>query len=255
MERYGLGSANFDTYDADDTDLEDLVFDTLSLDIMTDNIRSQINCDIEPYTDFIEIVFGKFNMIIDNKPNYDDDDVQDLKLQINDFCHDIISEISDRYNLICNFNYMDESLSYMTVLESLYNFFVLNKYSNVKAFLIQYIQSHSKELAQSVATSTNIEDITTASNKQRQLDADIVTVLSHLDDVIDNIKQYDINPMTFIDVIDDGGIHVTNIREYVECGELMGDFVRPLLRDVLTDYSDYSSVGIRASIRTALMTD
>ena len=102
-----INVSDYDSYDTDDTDVGDVVFDTLSLDIMTDNINSQINCEIDSDIDFIEIVFGKFNMILENRPNYDDDDVQDLKVQINDFCHDIISRISDKYNLICNFNYMD----------------------------------------------------------------------------------------------------------------------------------------------------
>lgn len=257
MRNYGIDPSEFNTYDTDDTDLEDTVFDTLSLDIMTDNINSQINCEIDSNTDFIEIVFGKFNMILENRMNYDDDDVQDLKIQINDFCHDIISRISDKYNLICNFNYMDESLSYMTVLESLYNFFVLDKYSNVENFLIQYISSNSESLAEELNISPDdVEDITTASNKQRQLDPNIITVLSHIEDTLDLIRNaYDIDTLTFIDAVDDGGVHVSNIREYIESGELMGDFIRPLLNDVITDYSDYSSTKIRANIRTALMTN
>lgn len=257
MSNYGIDPSEFNTYDTDDTDLEDTVFDTLSLDMMTDNINSQINCELNSDTDFIEIVFGKFNMILENRMNYDEDDVQDLKIQINDFCHDIISRISDKYNLICNFNYMDESLSYMTVLESLYNFFVLDKYSNVENFLIQYISSNSALLAEELNIPTDdIEDITTASNKQRQLDPNIIVVLSHIEDTLDLIRNsYDIDPLTFIDTVDDGGVHVSNIREYVESGELMGDFIRPLLNDVITDYSDYSSTKIRADIRTALMTN
>lgn len=251
-----INVSDYDSYDTDDTDIGDGVFDTLSLDIMTDNINSQINCEIDSNMDFIEIVFGKFNMILENRPNYDDDDVQDLKVQINDFCHDIISRISDKYNLICNFNYMDESLSYMTVLESLYNFFVLDKYANVESFLISFISSHSESLANELNISPDADDITTSSNKQRQLDSNIVTVLSHIDDTLEIIRNmYDIDPFEFINAVDDGGIHVSNIREYFETGELMGDFVRQLLNDVITDYSDYSSTKIRANIRTALITN
>ena len=152
---------------------------------------------------------------------------------------------------------MDESLSYMTVLESLYNFFVLDKYSNVENFLIQYISSNSESLAEELNISPDdVEDITTASNKQRQLDPNIITVLSHIEDTLDLIRNaYDIDTLTFIDAVDDGGVHVSNIREYIESGELMGDFIRPLLNDVITDYSDYSSTKIRANIRTALMTN
>lgn len=248
-----IDTSDYNSYDSDDTDIGDTLFDTLPLGMMSNNIIAQINCDIGPSTDFVDIVFGKFNMILDNKPNYDDDDVQDLKIQINDFCHDMISKISDRFNLICNFNYMDESLQYMTVLESLYNFFILDKYDNVETFLISYIRNNCEYLASQFDTSDETEDVTTSSNRQRMIDDNMIVVLSHVDDVLELIRDSDISPIEFIDLIDDGNIHISNIREYIESEQILGDFVHQLLTDIITDYSDYSSTQIRASIRTAFM--
>ena len=84
----------------DSLDKESLLA-SLSLDLMTDSIKQQIDGYVESPTDFLGIVLQKFNVILEDE-TISQEDKSEVKFQMIDFCQTIITEIANKYNMLIN---------------------------------------------------------------------------------------------------------------------------------------------------------
>jgi hypothetical protein len=225
------------------------LIESLSLELIKDNINKQIDYTLNSTTDFLSTVFDKFDMIL-SMEDLDEEDRQDLRYQIMDFCEQLIVNISNKFNLFVDHTGIDYN-STTTLITAMYNFFVINRCSNVRKFLILYTHTHKHEIVRSLDLDyEKVKDITGFSNKKKNMDKDDVLILSSLSEVINFITTNNIiDPMEFLNVVNDGEVYTSEIVDYFNSATISGNFVNTLFNDVLND--DYDSAEL-SKIRNEL---
>lgn len=231
----------------------DSLLESLSFDLMSDNIQNQILYNNTSTVDFMDVIKRKFDTIL-NMQEVEDEDKVEIKYQMIEFCNDLIGMIADTHNLFINLLSEDYE-SYMELLDTLYNFFVLNRFVTVEKFLINYINQNKLQLIEAMDIGDDKrKDITTLSNKKKNISKNNIYILSNIDQVIRFIHYSQlVNPMEFIETILDGEYYTEQIKEYYIEGTISGDFTVSLLNSVLSDDYDTSEVTrIRNNIRISL---
>ena len=137
--------------------------------------------------------------------------------------------------------------------ETLYNFFVLNRYENAEQFLIQYIKNNIDTLSDALDIHDNGKDVTTMAHKQMNLPKPNIIILSHVTDIIGYIRRDAcIENEEMLNTLDVGEYYVNELLNYCTDGTISGNFVQPLLNDALgDDYDNMEFVRIRNNIRIA----
>lgn len=236
-------------------DIESLL-ETLSLGLMKDNMYAQIRYETTSITDFLSTVIEKFKYIL-GLDEIATEDKMELKESMSDFCIDIVDEICKMNNLDAN---IDPSLQFeqtMEVTKTLYNFFVLHRYSNVEGFLKGFIDRHKDTLIELMDIGDRGKDITYNSNKRKQMSHENNCILSNIFSVINYIRdEMEIDQNEFIDIVDNGDYWADQLRDYFSNGTLYGDFVHKLLYNVLSDDYDNGEVQrIRNAVRIHFYTN
>lgn len=239
-----------DILETESLDTESLL-SSLSLDLITDNIMCQVNNYTTSTTDFLDTVKRKFDAILADDM-IDDDDKSNLKYEMVEFCSRIIADISNVYNIAVNM-ISDDYETAIKLLSTLYNFLVLNKFSNVEKFLINYIKSNKMHLIETLDLDDKAKDITSIANRKKNMDKYDVCILSCVTEITNFIVNGNfIEPEEFIQYIDDGEIYISYMRDYYADMTISGNFANTLLHTVVSDGYDGSEVTrIRNSIRTA----
>lgn len=243
----------FSPKDIPNTPIESLL-DSLNLGVMRDNISQQINGIISTQQNFLSIVLEKFNTI---ETNTEDGEVlREIKYDVIDFCKGLIQEIVEHYDLF----YMDDigqSLEVINVLSILYNFFILRGKELITTFFTEYIKVNKYQLIESLRDEEDSphssDDITTLSNKKKNVSNDIVWIVSHIDTVVDFICSAGTSPEEFIQLVNDGDFYVAKMKEYFEDGTLGGDFTRQFIYDFIDESNSEYCTDIRNDIRLEII--
>lgn len=237
----------FNETQQDSFDLGSLL-NSLSLDVVSDNITLQINGKFDSDIDFLGIATDKFHTILE----YDKVEPEiksELKEQMIGICDRFTGMITDKFNLAPNMLF-DDYQNRLNLLETLYHFFVLKEYDNVKTFIISYIEQNKKALIESLRTEEVEKDITTLANQKRNLSEEDIFILSHEDSIINYIRRGDfITSEEFLATLPDSG-EATELLNYLNEGTLAGNFVNVMLNEVLgSDYDNGAITRIRSDIR------
>lgn len=249
-----MSISEFAQEDVSEMTVESLL-DSLSLGVMRDNISNQINGSIDSQQNFLSIVIEKFENIIQDVT--DGDISRELNIEISDFCKSLVEEIASQYDLIFD-DYYDASMEYVEILSVLYNFFILRKKEYVTNFLIEYIRGNKQHLMSSFGSDGEekpLVDITTVSNKKKNIQKENVWVLSNVNAIINFISSLDIEFIDFLNMINDGDFYISKLIDYVEESRIGGDVVSRYIKDMTNDYSSPHSTEIRNSVRLAFMTN
>lgn len=241
-----------------DLDLDNLEFQTassllesLSLDIMEDAINYQINGQSGSDQDFLTTVIRKFNIIINSVA--DPESLTGLKAEMSDWSNRLIEAITTKYNIGYNINCCNDSLESLSILESLYHTFILNRYEYVRVFLINYIDQNKTEIIQSLGLNAKGTDITSIAAKRKNIYKTNIPIIANLDEVINFILDSNVSSEEFLDMVDDGEVYVHDIHEYFETGTMIGNFVYDYISQELGGYSTQTSTDIRNAIRLHLI--
>lgn len=225
-----------------------LLLDTLSLDLMKDCIKQQIDQTfIESIqTDFFSIVRGKYDLIIDDE-TIEPEVKTDIKYEMIQFCGDLINILDDRFNLCINDSF--ESLSTIECFDTLYEFFVINRTNYITEFFKNYIEVNKQSLITTLGYDEKEKDVTSISNRKKNLDKNNVMVVSHINEIINFIISTDVSPKTFLDTIDDGDVIIESMLDMLEDRYINGDFVNNYVCKVIGDYSNDQTSTIRNNLR------
>lgn len=227
----------------DNQSVEELL-DSLSLDIMKDNIKQQIYEESDSRRDFLDTVLTKFRFIISNG-DFDEDVKGTINTEIHDFCTEIIDYIVGRYELM----YEEQPSSVIEVTETLYEFFVIRKETNVKEFLINYINENKDDIVTGLGLEKG-SDIMSLASSHKTDDINDIKIISNVDAVMKYILSLKISTEEFLDILScDGEYYSTQLKEYVDSDIVNGDFVTEYLSDVIEDYDNIYSTNIRNEIR------
>lgn len=229
----------------------DALLEALSLDMMKDNITSQITGESASVTDFLGIVTDKFYTIINNE-EINENDRAEVKHQIVDFCQDLIATVGDTFDLAINLM-SDDYETHLELLQTLYNFFVLNRFEHVQDFFINYINMNKMPIIDSIVDEDTGKDITSMSYKKKNIPRENTIILAKVSEIISFIQSSDaVDSMEFLDVIDDGEADVVDMKNYFFDGTIAGGFTQEIIESVIGDnYDNANYARIRNSIRIA----
>lgn len=230
----------------------EMLLESLSLEIMEASINEQITSGGYVHRDFLEMVLLKFRAIEENATA---DNIRHIKGEIIAWAEKLNVSIVNRFGLA----YMcpsEDSTESLDILESLYNFFILDRHRNVISFFSNYIERNKTRLIEVMDLDKKGGDITSIANKKRNLSKSSTIISANLAEVIQYIVEYEeVSPETFLDTVDDGDLFVHNIRQYFDVGTLAGNFFSAYVEDEVGSYTDDMSVELRATIRTLLLSD
>lgn len=223
------------------------ILDSLSLELMRDNIYQQIYEELPPSRDFMSIVLNKFNFIIENG-EFDDDIKAAVNAEITDFCNKVIDYIVDKFDLAYN----EVEGSEREIAETLYQFFVVRRPENTKTFVMQYIEENKSAIVEQLGLEKG-SDVVCASLSKKAIDPDNVKIIANVDAVINYIIDLHMPAEEFLEVISvDGEYYASCLVGYMEEQTILGDFASDYMGGILNEYdSDYAS-QIRNDIRIQL---
>lgn len=220
------------------------ILDSLSLELMRDNIYQQIYEELPPSRDFMSIVLNKFNFIIENG-EFDDEIKSAVNLEIVDFCNKVIDYIVKNFDLAYN----EIEGAERDVAQTLYQFFVVRRPGNTKAFVMQYIEENKAAIVEQLGLEKG-SDVVCASLSKKTIDSDNIKIIANVDAVINYIIDLRIPAMDFLEILGaDGEYYTSRLMEYMEEQTILGDFASSYMGGILNEYdSDYAS-QIRNDIR------
>ena len=225
------------------------LLESLSLQLMRENLTYQILNQTSSTTDFLATIRMKFDAIL-QEDSIEDEDKKELKDQIIDFCHDIAKSIANQYGFYINI-ISDDYETAFDVLYTTYQFFILNKSSNVERFLINYIERYKSSIIENMDLNLKGKGITALSNKKMDVDKNNIHILSNLNKIIEDIRIGGfVEPEEFLSIIDEGEYYTHRMIELYTEQTLMGNFTNALLTAVLGECHDGNELTrIRNEIR------
>ena len=227
----------------------DSLLESLSLEIMETSITDQITSGNNSNRDFLSTIINKFNAIIENATTEQSRGIKDEMIE---WSNRLILTIVNEYNLAYN-SPAEETLESIDILESLYNFFVIDRRHHTKEFFIKYIDINKKQIIEAMDIGGRGTDITTIANKKKNISKYNVPILSNLTEVIQYImNSCDIDTEEFFNIIDNGDLYTSNVRYYFESDMLMGDFFYKYVEEEVSGYADDISTELRTAIRINL---
>lgn len=223
--------------------VEDLL-DSLSLDIMRDTIHQQIYGELNSNRDFMSVVLSKFQFICENG-DFDDETKQVIRNQIADFYNTIIGYIVSNFDLAYNECPGEEQ----EIAEVLYQFFILKRVSNIKKFIIGYVEENKE----SIITGLGIEkgtDVMSLAMSHKVDNPNDVKIIANLDAVINHIVSLGLSAEEFLDVLgSDGEYYAQKLLELVDEDTINGNFVSDYIGGIIEDYDNENYTTIRNDIR------
>lgn len=220
----------------------DGLLETLSLDVMTDNIISQIDDVNLSDKDFLSVVRGKFDVITEG--DYDSETMDLVNQEINKFYNKVANKIVNKFHLVYNGS---DDLGDTT--DVLYNFFVLQRKDNTEKFIETYIEEHMKQIIEHLGLDKST-DVATTSMVQKSKDPDAARIAANVNSIIDYIFDMNISSEEFTDTLScDGDYYVAKMIDYADAGEIDGNYPTMYMKGILSEYDSDCATEIRNSLR------
>lgn len=223
------------------------LLESLSLDMIKANMISQIRGEVAPTRDFLGIVISKIHTILNSVT--DPVILKDIRLDTMEFSRELLIAISHQFHFTIVPATDDSDEEYMTMLDVLYNFFIIQREEYVRVFLLNYINIHKDAIVEQLGIGGKKNDVTTLAYKKREMDRDDVAIIANITEVVDYVQKAPIGPVEFLEVADDGGYQIDKITEYYQSSILVGNFVPTFLDSVLDETCSESALRVRNDIR------
>lgn len=197
-------------------------------DGMTDAFRNQI-LPFDPTSitnDLFESVLNTRNEV-KNAGGIDDDSIIELDEEINELCLKIIGYINEAQHTSIDFEELHRSGGLTVFTYTIYKFFVLNIFAEIRAIIITYIVKHLDELAEAFDGITESRDANTTEN-MKFMDSRYAIIASDPFSVIDYVFSMIDSETIFewLKITDDTDTHIPLVKKYVTDGLIGGNFVR-----------------------------
>lgn len=252
MELFKEDPDIYNDMELETTDMSrDYLLNQLSLQVMKDNIINQITEDeLTITTDYFDIVKNKFYVILNSDIDYDV--MSEIKESIHDFCSDIILAIDKEYDLCINYNFEDESLEVIEILDALYHFFILEHNENTITFIKNYIDMYKSNIISTLGLNDKkkLKDITSLANKEKNMSIDDICILSNLDKIINFIIHDDeVSNSDFIKTLYRNDIIILNMKQYIDTDLINNNFVSKYIQ---FSYDD-STLNLKGKVETLII--
>lgn len=200
-------------------DTESIFFDMSSNDFLESEIDDQLNVNLFNYSkrNHVELYLEKFKYL-KNVYEQDGDTLEELFENKENFIANIISMITEKFAIE-----IDDDIIGNKAAKTLYNFFVVYYYDNIKSFFINYIQKNKKTiLSELKKQKSKIRDVTSVASKSKFNNSQDALLLNNIETVLFDIIPSEELGENFINFITDYDDDITNINitKFIGKGEI-----------------------------------
>src|SRR5574344_1100623 len=231
--------------DGTNEDVEEILYDMSSPDFLLNEINEQLDDEIlnSNKRNYVNFYIDKYKYLKKIYSDVDDDKVEELKENKRKFLEDVLTIVSDRFNI----NIITDEINNRLV-KTLYGFFVTDYADNIYNLFINYINKNKKSIIAEIKKLKKTRDISTVASKNKYVNVNDTIILNNINFVVfDLIPSVDLSE-DFISIItetDDDVINM-NMNKFIdkELIEINDDtyelFLQPFL-DQVDGYSDIIS--------------
>lgn len=222
----------------------------LPFDLIKESILEQINDPISSRTNYIDVILDKVRVF---EAQYDEDEelLEELHEQINNFMLSIIHAIDDKFNLLIDYNEI-ASGNIIEIGECIYNYFVVRYVKNITRFITKYIFKNKKSISQSYGDAAK-KDVSTLAFKKQIKNNDDLCIITNLPLIIKDIINTNLNSYEFISLsAGSSNYDASVVKGLIESFRLNGDFFRPYI-SICVDDHDYIIDELQTEIRIKIL--
>lgn len=217
-------------------DIERILGD-LPIDIIKENIKSQIDDPLTFMTNHCEQVYETLDEAMDEVGHIDEFryELQELR---DDFSSFLLLELDGGFGLGIDVENL-QLYEMEEISRNSYEFFVVNLRENITNFLKNYICVNKSSLAELFNEEYKRKDVTTTNMKKLTKNRDDVVILSNIISVIYHILDLDLDPEDFMELaVEPGEYSGEAVKEYVNSFKIANNFVSRLFNEVKYTHND-----------------
>jgi len=217
-------------------DIERILGD-LPIDIIKENIKSQIDDPLTFMTNHCDQVYETLDEAMDEIGHIDEYryELQGMRDDFNSF---LLTELDNRFGLGIDIDNL-QTYEMEDIGKHAYDFFVVNLRENITNFLKNYICINKTNLASLFTEEYKRKDVTTTNMKRLTKNKDDVVILSNIISVLYYILDLDLDPEDFMELaVEPGEYSGEVVKEYVRNFKIANNFVSKLFNEVKYTHND-----------------
>ena len=217
-------------------DIERILGD-LPLDIIKENIKSQIDDPLTFMTNHCDQVYETLDEAMDELGHIDEYryEINEIRDDFNSF---LVTELDTRFSLGIDLDNL-QTYEMEEIGKYSYEFFVVDLKRNITNFLMNYICLNKSYLASLFTDEYKRKDVTTTNMKKLTKNKDDVVILANIISVIYNILELELDPEDFMELaVEPGDYAGEAVKEYVRSFKIANNFVYNLFNEVKYIHND-----------------
>lgn len=217
-------------------DIERILGD-LPLDIIKENIKSQIDDPLTFMTNHCDQVYETLDEAMDEIGHIDEYryEINEIRDDFNSF---LVTELDTRFSLGIDLDNL-QTYEMEEIGKYSYEFFVVDLKRNITNFLMNYICLNKSYLASLFTDEYKRKDVTTTNMKKLTKNKDDVVILANIISVIYNILDLELDPEDFMELaVEPGDYAGEAVKEYVRSFKIANNFVYNLFNEVKYIHND-----------------
>ena len=217
-------------------DIERILGD-LPLDIIKENIKSQIDDPLTFMTNHCDQVYETLDEAMDEIGHIDEYryEINEIRDDFNSF---LVTELDTRFSLGIDLDNL-QTYEMEEIGKYSYEFFVVDLKRNITNFLMNYICLNKSYLASLFTDEYKRKDVTTTNMKKLTKNKDDVVILANIISVIYNILELELDPEDFMELaVEPGDYAGEAVKEYVRSFRIANNFVYNLFNEVKYIHND-----------------
>lgn len=227
------------------------VLNDLPLDIIKENITTQVDDPLSYESDYCSDVFDTFDEAFEEFGHIEEykHELNEIRDKFNLF---VLNEIDRKFGLGIDYNSISD-YEVENLAKNAYQFFIVEFREKVSEFILQYIISNKMMLSDMYDEDYRKKDVTTLNMKKKTKNRTEVIILSNLPNIISYILDQEHQPEEFIDLSSEAE---EMVAEYIKNATMSfiisGNFVGNVLNEIKFAHNDTID-EIASSIRMELI--
>ena len=217
-------------------DIERILGD-LPLDIIKENIKSQIDDPLTFMTNHCDQVYETLDEAMDEIGHIDEYryEINEIRDNFNSF---LVTELDARFSLGIDLDNL-QTYEMEEIGKYSYEFFVVDLKRNITNFLMNYICLNKSYLASLFTDEYKRKDVTTTNMKKLTKNKDDVVILANIISVIYNVLELELDPEDFMELaVEPGDYAGEAVKEYVRSFKIANNFVYNIFNEVKYIHND-----------------
>lgn len=219
------------------------LLDTLDVEsyekIFIDQIENEENDYTSPMIDNFSPLWTEVNKIFDYE-DINQDDLTEILDRFNRICRIVMMAINNKFGTQVDIEELSNGLPANThkIAYALYQFFVINLFSNICTIMKNYIIKNSASLVHTFSELSQKKDVVTTANK-KVMSEQMSIICSNIYDITDFIFS-DLDAEEAMDYCDDGDVVAAVMKELLKDNTIANECIQSIA-DIYKDETDLRS--------------